>query len=76
MTRESGLSGVPEERIRRSKEERRRIVEATIGTGVSGARVARARGVDAKQVYTWWRLYEQGLLGSSGEQFFDRNETR
>lgn len=65
MTRESGQGQGPEERIRRSKEERRRIVEATIGTGVSVARAARANGVNANQVYAWRRLYEKGLLGAS-----------
>ena len=65
MARESGQGRGPEERIRRSKEERRRIVEATIGTGVSVARVARAHGVNANQVYAWRRLYEKGLLGAS-----------
>jgi transposase len=66
MARESGQGRGLEERIRRSKEERRRIVEATIGTGISVARVARAHGVNANQVYAWRRLYEKGLLGRSG----------
>lgn len=65
MARESGQGRGLEERIRRSKEERRRIVEATIGTGVSVAWVARAHGVNANQVYAWRRLYEKGLLGAS-----------
>ena len=34
-----------------------------MGTGVSIARVARANGVNANQVYSWRRLYEKGLLG-------------
>jgi transposase len=59
---------VTEKRVRRSKQERRRIVEATMGTGVSIARVARANGVNANQVYAWRRLYEKGLLGPSGNQ--------
>lgn len=58
----------PEKRKRRTKQERRQIVEATIGTGVSVARVARAHGVNANQVYAWRRLYEKGLLGTSGNQ--------
>ena len=56
---------IAEKRVRRSEQERRRIVEATIGTGVSVARVARAHGVNANQVYAWRRLYEKGLLGAS-----------
>lgn len=39
-----------------------------MGTGVSVARVARAHGVNANQVYAWRRLYEKGLLGPSGNQ--------
>jgi transposase len=58
----------PEKRKRRTKQERRQIVEATIGTGVSVARVARAHGVNANQVYAWRRLYEKGLLGPPGNQ--------
>jgi transposase len=57
-----------EKRRRRTKQERRQIVEATIGTGVSVARVARAHGVNANQVYAWRRLYEKGLLGPPGNQ--------
>ena len=57
-----------EKRVLRSKQERRRIVELTMGTGVSVARVARAHGVNANQVYAWRRLYEKGLLGSPGNQ--------
>ena len=41
-------------------------MEATIGTGVSVARVARAHGVNANQIYAWRRLYEKGMLGPSG----------
>ena len=33
--------------------------------GVSVARVARAHGINANQVYAWRRLYERGLLGVS-----------
>ena len=60
------IEGGAIKRIRRSQQERRRIVEATIGTGVSVARVARAHGVNANQVYAWRRLYEKGRLGPSG----------
>ena len=60
------IEGGAIKRVRRSQQERRRIVEATIGTGVSVARVARAHGVNANQVYAWRRLYEKGWLGPSG----------
>lgn len=39
-----------------------------MGTGVSVARVARAHGVNANQVYAWRRLYERGLLGPPANQ--------
>lgn len=39
-----------------------------MGTGVSIARVARANGVNANQVYAWRRLYEKGQLGPTGNQ--------
>jgi transposase len=43
--------------------EKRRIVEETLGLGASVARVARAHGVNANQVFHWRRQYRQGLLG-------------
>ncbi len=52
-------------RRRRSILERRRIVEETLAPGASVARVARAHGVNANQVFSWRRLYQRGLLGSS-----------
>jgi transposase len=68
MTAEIPPVGLPEKRIHRSKQERRRIVELTMGTGVSVARVARAHGVNANQVYAWRRLYETGKLGAPASQ--------
>ena len=49
MTAEPTPERATEKRLSRSKQERRRIVEATMGTGVSIARVARANGVNANQ---------------------------
>jgi transposase len=46
----------------RTVEEKRRIVEETLQSGASVARVARAHGVNANQVFTWRRLYQQGRL--------------
>ena len=43
-------------------EEKRRIVEETLQPGASVARVARAHGVNANQVFGWRRLYQQGRL--------------
>ena len=49
-------------RIRRTRAERRAIVEATLHSGASVAVVARQYGVNANQVFQWRRLYAQGLL--------------
>jgi len=43
--------------------EKRRIVEETLEPEASVARVARAHGVNANQVFHWRRQYRQGLLG-------------
>ena len=51
-------------RQHRSIELKRQIVEESFAPGASAARVARAHGVNANQVFTWRRLYRQGRLGS------------
>jgi transposase len=56
-------SSVAAERQRRSIGEKRRIVEETLLEGASVARVARAHGVNANQVFGWRRLYLAGRLG-------------
>jgi transposase len=50
------------QRRRRSVEEKRQIVEETLQAGASVARVARAHGVNANQVFTWRRQYHRGQL--------------
>jgi transposase len=50
-------------RQRRSIAEKRRIVEETLVEGASVARVARAHGINANQVFGWRRLYAAGRLG-------------
>lgn len=50
---------------RRSVAEKRRIVELTLAEGASVARVARANGVNANQVFQWRRLYRGGRLGGA-----------
>src|SRR5947208_11226450 len=50
-------------RQQRSIAEKRRIVEETLVEGASVARVARAHGVNANQVFGWRRLYLAGRLG-------------
>lgn len=54
---------VAAQRRRRSIAEKRRIVEETLAPGASVARVARAHGVNANQVFGWRRLYLAGRLG-------------
>ena len=49
-------------RLRRTREEKRRIVEATFVTGASIARVAREHGVNANQVFQWRHEYRKGSL--------------
>lgn len=51
------------QRQRRSIAEKRRIVEETLVPGASVARVARAHGINANQVFGWRRLYLAGRLG-------------
>jgi transposase len=55
----------PAKRQRRSSELKRQIVQETLAPGASVARVARAHGVNANQVFTWRRQYREGLLEAS-----------
>ena len=48
--------------------EKRRIVEQTLAEGGSVARVARAHGVNANQVFQWRRQYRRGLLGAGNAE--------
>ena len=50
-------------RRRRSLEEKRRIVEETLESGASVARVARQHAVNANQVFYWRKKYREGRLG-------------
>ena len=54
---------LPSKRRFRTVEEKRRIVEEALQPGASVARVARARGVNANQLFGWRRLYQQVRLG-------------
>jgi transposase len=49
-------------RQHRSPELKVRIVQETMAPGASVARVARAHGVNANQLFHWRRQYRQGLL--------------
>jgi len=55
-------------RRRRSKQERRRIVEESFEPGVSVARLARAHEVNANQIFHWRKLYREGLLADEPSQ--------
>jgi transposase len=52
-------------RRRYSIAEKRRMVEESFQPGASVARVARAHGVNANQVFSWRRLYQRGRLGGN-----------
>jgi transposase len=49
-------------RLRRSVQEKREIVEATLVPGTSVARVALAYGVNTNVVFYWRKLYREGRL--------------
>lgn len=49
----------------RTKEERRRIVEATLVSGESVSMMARRHGVNTNQLFHWRKLYQAGLLGTA-----------
>ncbi len=49
-------------RQHRSPELKVQIVQETMAPGASVARVARAHGVNANQLFDWRRRYRQGLL--------------
>jgi len=53
----------PPPRRMHSIEKKRRIVEETLRPHASVARVAQAHGVNANQVFSWRKQYQQGLLG-------------
>jgi transposase len=55
-------------RIRRTVQEKRRIVELTLQPGMSVARVAQAEGVNSHQVFQWRRAYRCGELADSEER--------
>lgn len=53
-------------RQRRTIEQKRQIVAESLAPGASVARVARAHGVNANQVFLWRRQYQAGQLGGAG----------
>ena len=67
MTIEPALAEAPKtpKRRRYSIAVKRRIVEESFQPGSSVARVARAHGINANQVFSWRRLYQRGRLGGN-----------
>jgi transposase len=67
VTVEPALAKPPEapKRRRYSIAEKRRIVEESFQPENSVARVARAHGINANQVFSWRRLYQRGRLGGN-----------
>ena len=67
VTIEPALVEAPKrpKRRRYSIAEKRRIVEESFQPGSSVARVARAHGINANQVFSWRRLYQRGRLGGN-----------
>lgn len=57
-------AGIETKRQHRSAELKRKIVEETLAPGASVARVARAHGVNANQVFQWRRRYLAGGLAA------------
>jgi transposase len=62
---EGGVVQRAAKRQRRSAEEKRRIVEATLVPGASIARVAREHGVNANQVFQWRYEYRKQTSGGT-----------
>jgi transposase len=58
-----GSGARPRTRLRRSAQEKRRIVLETLKPGASVAVIARQHSVNANQVFSWRRQYQRGGLG-------------
>ncbi|EKE9144858.1 IS3 family transposase [Escherichia coli] len=69
------LSG-PERRRRRTPQEKIAIVQQTMEPGMTVSHVARLNGVNANQVFTWRRQYQNGSLTavSAGEDVVPASE--
>jgi transposase len=57
--------GTTAKRQHRTVQEKRQIVEETLAEGSSVARIARAHGINANQVFGWRKLYLAGRLGGA-----------
>ena len=55
----------PSNRIRRTMEEKRKIVLESLSTDTSVAAVARSHGINANLLHSWRWLYRRGELGKT-----------
>jgi len=60
-------TGTIAKRQYRTFQEKRQIVEETLAEGASVARIARAYGINANQVFGWRKLYLAGRLGGTSD---------
>src|SRR6202051_1168878 len=60
------VEGASERRRYWSAEEKRRIVEQTLSSGLSVATIARQHGVNANQIFYWRKLFRAGQLRNEG----------
>lgn len=69
------LSG-PERRRRRTAQEKIAIVRQTMELGMTVSHVARLHGINANQVFTWRRQYQNGSLTAvcAGEEVVPASE--
>lgn len=68
MDHEEGVSSGRGKRVYRTVAEKRRIVELTLQSGTSVAKVAQAEGVNSHQVFDWRRAYLKGKLELKSER--------
>lgn len=68
MDHEDGVPSVSGKRVYRTVAEKRRIVELTLQSGASVAKVAQAEGVNSHQVFDWRRAYLKGKLELKGQK--------
>ncbi|MGB9432601.1 MAG: transposase [Candidatus Acidiferrum sp.] len=65
LSQGSEAGTVKAKKRRRTIKEKRDIVEETLVSGASVARVARKHDVNANQVFYWRKLFREGRLGIS-----------
>ncbi len=68
MVHEGAVPSGAGKRVYRSIAEKRRIVELTLESWASVAKVALAEGVNSHQVFDWRRAYLKGRLEAKGQK--------